>query len=158
MDEEVSTELSPVESEIKRFLDNMPEVKAEVEEASPKEDKQEVKAESIEEFSDIEKEAMEKGWNPKGIPGKRHKSAEEFLDAGVLIEKLESIAEENRKYRDAVEHLLAQSTQKEQKAYARALRDLEARRDAAIEEGNLKQVKVIEAQSEQLKAEIPQPV
>lgn len=43
-------------------------------------EEQGVAEESTPEYSEIELEAIEHGWNPEGVEGKRNLSAEEFLD------------------------------------------------------------------------------
>jgi len=109
------------------------------------------------ELSDVEKEALEKGWNPKGIPGKRHKSAEEFLATGELIEKLESASEENKKYRETVELMLQKMQTKEKTAYEKALRDIEAKREAAVVDGDVNRFNALEQEYKQIQEQVSTP-
>jgi len=40
------------------------------------------------EFSDVEVEAIDKGWNPEGVDGRRNLSAEEFMERQPLYDKI----------------------------------------------------------------------
>lgn len=105
-------------------------------------------------YSVAEKEAMEKGWSPEGIPGKRHKSAEEFLAAGELIDKLEAVSSENKRYRETVEHMLKRFQDKEKLAYERAAQDILSQREAAVADGDQERFQRLDAQYNNIQKEM----
>lgn len=103
------------------------------------------------EYSDIEKEAMEKGWKPKtAFSGEHFVSAEEFIRAGSLFKRIE---EQNKKLRKMEELLAAQTThltQTQEEAYKRAKEQLEAQRDKAVELGDVQSFRKLDNQYKEI--------
>lgn len=99
--------------------------------------------ETPQELSEAEKSAMERGWVPKdqwkGDPD-AWRPAKEFNDRGELIGKIMAQGRELEQLKAAVNHM----TRQQQKAYIagfeNAIAQVKARRDAAIEQGDLQAV------------------
>ena len=109
--------------------------------------------------------ALKMGWTPKedfkGDPAK-WRPADEFVQRGENMlpilrkanEKLEGRVDELMR---TVKELADFNTKTEQRAYARAVADLEARRLAAVEAGNKDEFKAIDQEITELQKEIAQP-
>lgn len=100
-------------------------------------------------YSEIEKEAIKKGWNPKG-----KRDAQTYLEFGEVIDKLMAASEENKKYRETVKIMIDKFQGKEKRAYERAVQELEAKRIAAINEADVDQVYKIEQELNNVRQEI----
>lgn len=57
------------------------------------------------EYSEIELNAIEKGWNPEGVEGKKNLSAEEFLDRQSLYDDLHSLKRQNKRLATDIENI-----------------------------------------------------
>lgn len=92
------------------------------------------------ELSAFEQKMMNHGWKPDG-----ELSAEDWIDNGFKVKnkKLDSLFQ-------SVETLKEKLIRQERDAYAKAKADLEAQRIEAIEEADVKRVKQIEQQANQL--------
>jgi len=62
---------------------------------------QEVVAEP--ELTEVEQEAMQHGWTPEGVEGKRNLSAEEFMDRQPLYDDIRSLKKQTRKQQEAID-------------------------------------------------------
>ena len=71
-------------------LINKDELKAAMEETAPE-------TSGGEDYSDVELEAIEHGWNPDGVEGKRNLSAEEFMDRKPLYDKIHATEKKLRR-------------------------------------------------------------
>lgn len=68
------------------------------------EEEQEVEQEE-QQYSDIEVKAIEMGWNPEGVEGKRNLSAEEFVDRKELYDSIHSLKKQNKRLEEGYEAL-----------------------------------------------------
>lgn len=145
------------EAELKAFETS--ESKIEVKsETTVEETKSEETIETTEgQYSELELEQMEKGWDPKKEDGV---SAKEFKRVGEIIEAKRKASREAQLKSKEVEELtktvkqLVEHNKSVQKAsYEQALRDLEAKKIEKIQEGDVSAVKAIEVQQENIKAQ-----
>lgn len=105
---------------------------------------------AVPEFSDLQKKAMEMGWDPNH-QGRTFVSAEEYVNRAPLFKRIE---DQNKKITELTE-LTRQTAQHfttmRKDAYDRALQDFEAKRIRAIEDGDKQQTLAIEAQANALR-------
>lgn len=85
------------------------------------------------EYTDVEAEAMEHGWNPDGAPGKRNLTAEEFLDRQPLYDDIRTLKKETRKLREGLDAALASVEGARKRAAEAAIADLKAAKAQALE-------------------------
>lgn len=57
------------------------------------------------EYTAAEQEAIEKGWNPEGVEGKKNLSADEFLDRQSLYDDLHSLKRQNKRLQSDIENI-----------------------------------------------------
>lgn len=86
-------------------------------------------------FSDSEKKAMEHGWNPNGVPGKRHKSAEEFLDNESFLDRISSQGRKLKSQEKMIENIVRYLQQSEGQQLEQAKQALDHQAQQAIEAG-----------------------
>lgn len=125
-------------------------------EAAPEGSKTEV---VVPQHTEVETEAMEHGWRPKEefqeSPGKKWRSAEEFMDRKPLYDKLEEQSRKIKQLDQGLKVLADHNTGIEQAAYQRAVKDLKAQKSAALEKGDLIAVEQIRDQLDELKQNTP---
>lgn len=98
------------------------------------------------EYSETELEAIEQGWNPEGVEGKRNLSAEEFLDRKPLYDDLRKTKRSLRKQQEQIEALKKHVEIADERARERALRELDAQKREALEDQNYDAVMAIDKQ------------
>lgn len=101
-------------------------------------------------YSEVEKQAMDKGWNPdpSQLPeGKRFVSAEEFIERGSFFEKIESLNKEIEGYRNSVDEMKShyekvakRDAQKAREEYENKLASLKAEKKEALDQGDSQRV------------------
>lgn len=100
------------------------------------------------EISPVEAQAREQGWVPKeewqGDPAK-WRPAEVFVDRGELLSKIKSQSTEMRELKGMLNHLSEQNRKLYEAGYQRAIDELAAARDAAIEAGDARAVREFDA-------------
>lgn len=143
-------QLEKANEALKAEQDKLADKEAELDKISEKEeaetvseDKQEVAEEAAEaapEYTETEKEAMEKGWKPNGGP----KSAEEFLRSEPLYKEISESHKQIKELKQIVETLNGQMTEQKELGYKQALEDLENQRVEAIQLGDVEAVNKIE--------------
>lgn len=105
----------------------------------------EVAEESPRELSDFEKEQQLKGWNPNG-----EKSAEEWLAAQPLYDEIKRRGKEIKQLKRTMDKLKEMVERAEQVAYEKAVAELSAHRDHAVQTGNSQAVVEIDDRIKQL--------
>lgn len=125
------------------------DVKAAIAEEAPVEEAAQAEEEVIE-YSAIEQEAMDKGWNPDGVEGKPNLTAEEFIRNESFFKEIHKLKRELKKDRDVIEALKEHNKQTTQKAYEKAVKDLKAEKKLAAKEEDLERVIEIDEQLEGL--------
>lgn len=95
----------------------------------------------------VEEAARAQGWVPKeewdGDPTK-WRDATTYLDRGELLTKIKSQSTEMRELRGMLGHLSEQNRRLYEAGYEKAIADLEAQRDRAIEEGQTASVRQLD--------------
>ena len=113
------------------------------------------------EYSDVEKQALEKGWKPKeeyqGDPGK-WRSAEVFVALEEPLKRIEHQSKELKAVRAALEAFKEHHTKVKETEYDRALKSLQDARRTAMREGDTEQALLLEDKVEEIKAEKAQVV
>jgi hypothetical protein len=97
-------------------------------------------------YSEVELEAIEQGWNPEGVDGKRNLTAEEFLDRKPLYDDLRKTKRSLRKQQEQLEALKKHVSIADERARERALRELDAQKREALEDQNFDAVIAIDKQ------------
>lgn len=107
-------------------------------------------------YSDVEKQAMEKGWKPKeeyqGDP-ERWRSAETFLALEEPLKRIEQQSKELKAVRAALEAFKDHHTKVKETEYNRALKSLQDARKKAMIEGDTETALALEEKVEEVKAE-----
>ena len=93
-------------------------------------------------FTEIEKEALSKGWKPDGPRG-----AEDYLFVGQLSDEIKARGKELKALRQEVERA-------KQVGYAQALQDLKAKRREAIEDGEVELVESYDTRLAEIQQEL----
>lgn len=86
------------------------------------------------EYSDIELEAMDRGWKPEGVEGKRTLSAEEFLDRQPLYDELHKQKRANKKLAETQAALAAHLEQLRKERTEDKISELKALKRQALED------------------------
>ncbi len=110
-------------------------------------------------YTETEKQAMEQGWNPNHN-GPNKKSAEQFLRDGSFFKKIDEQKKEISELKSLVKQQLDHNKKIEQASYEKALKDLQAAKYKAVQEGDIDAYNHIENQTkivqEQLNQNAPQ--
>lgn len=102
-------------------------------------------SQSARDYTEFEKEQMEKGWNPDGV-----KSAEEYARTEPLYEEIKARGKQLKQMQKAIDSLTEHMTKQEKLAYNRALETLRREREDAILRGDLQTVTQIENEQTRL--------
>jgi hypothetical protein len=104
--------------------------------------------------SAAEEAAMAKGWVPKDQwkgPAEDWRPAKEFLDRGELIGKIMAQGRQIEELSNAVRYMSTAQQKQFMQGYQKAIQELKARRDAALEDGDLKQATQIADKLDEVK-------
>ena len=117
-----------------------------------------VKEEVVEtEPTEIEKEAMEHGWTPDGVEGKRNLSAEEFMDRKPLYDDLKAQKRQIKRLQEGFEAMTQHSAGIAERERAKAIKELKEAKKAALENENYDAVVEIDEQIADTKAQDTAP-
>jgi len=61
--------------------------------------------EEVAEVSEVEQKAIDMGWNPEGVDGKKNLSPEEFVDRKALYDDLHSLKRQNKQLRGDIDNI-----------------------------------------------------
>lgn len=120
-------------------------------------EEQDVAEESTPEYSEVELEAIEHGWNPEGVEGKRNLSAEEFLDRQPLYDDLRSQKKQIKRLNEGVEALKKHYETQLERDRTRIINELKAAKKAALESENYDAVIDIDDQIAETQAQAKKP-
>lgn len=114
------------------------------------------------EYSDVEREAMEQGWTPEGVEGKRNLTAEEFLDRKPLYDKMHKLEKRLKEQDKKFEAMQQHEKMVRERMHEEHLKDLKAAKRAAMEEMDYEKAdeiddEIYKAKSEYDKAEANVP-
>ncbi len=99
------------------------------------------------EVNEVEDRARSQGWVPKDEwagDAAQWRPADVFIDRGELLGKIKSQSAELREVKGMIGYVSEQNRKLYQAGYEKAIADLEAQRDVAIEENNPKAVREID--------------
>jgi len=109
----------------------------------------------------VEQEAREHGWRPKEEfeadeknAGKKWRTAEDFMDRKSFFDKIDTVNQENKTLKKAVQQLSLHHANVEKVAYKKALEDLKAQRKAALEENDFVKAEELRDQMDEVKEQI----
>jgi len=138
-------------------VENVEETEVEVTEEL-QDDVQEIEVSYVEDFdpenpTEIQKQAIDMGWNPEGVQGKRAIGAEEFVDRKQFFDRISKQNREIKELREAID-LMKES---DKQARKRQIEDVEKRlrteRKAALEEQDGDKFDEIEEELDKLRTE-----
>lgn len=119
---------------------------------SEHEEQLEQEQEKTPEYTEIEVEAMEHGWNPEGVEGRRNLTAEEFMDRKPLYDELKSMRKTVKRVRDDFETLKEYHSKQEEKVRERVIAELKAQKATALENDDFEAVVEIDDRLAEAKA------
>lgn len=130
---------------------NQEEKKEEVNTTAPEtpSESDEVESKEEKEYNELEQEQIKEGWDPTGS-----KTAEQFKHDGSFFRKIKELKKENQEIRDAFRNMTSHQKKLEKAAYVRALEDIKAERDAAVEVGDVDLVNALEQRRDNTKAHL----
>jgi len=133
-------------------------------EAALAEDKGDVEAvevvEEAPEYTEEELSAIDKGWSPEGVEGKKNLSAEEFLDRQGLYDDIHSLKRQNKRLQGDIENINKYQEDIRADERKKVIEDLKRQKVEAMDDGDNHKVVEIEEQladeREKAKEEIKQ--
>lgn len=99
-------------------------------------------------YTEVEKEAMLVGWKPEGV-----KSAEEFLRAAPLYDRIKRDSKELRELKSAVDELKRLQNEQRRAGYEQALAELKDQKRDAIHLSDIPNVERIDSEIEKIKVQ-----
>ena len=87
-------------------------------------------------YSEVEQEAMQRGWNPEGVEGKRNLTAEEFLDRQTLYDDIRSLKKANKRQQETITALKTHYDHVAEREREKVLAELKQLKSQALEEQN----------------------
>lgn len=88
------------------------------------------------EYSETEQQAIEHGWTPEGVEGKRNLTAEEFMDRQPLYDDIRALKKQYRKLNDGYEALQEHHKHVKESERAKLVQQLKAAKKVALEQDN----------------------
>jgi len=85
------------------------------------------------EYSEIELAAIESGWNPEGVEGKRNLSAEEFIDRQKLYDDIHSLKRQVKRAQGDVENLTKYQDRIREDERKKVIKELKDAKKIALE-------------------------
>jgi hypothetical protein len=112
------------------------------------------------EVTEVETQALEHGWqaeedfkaDPKNA-GKKWRPAEEFMDRKSLFDKIEDQHKQIRDLKKGLDSLAQHNKTIEQATYARAIKELQAERKKALEDGEIAKAEEIRDRIDEVKGQ-----
>jgi hypothetical protein len=88
------------------------------------------------EYSEIELQAIEHGWNPEGVEGKRNLSAEEFMDRQPLYDEMRNLKKQARKLEEGMDAMRKMQEGIREREREKTIKELQQKKLEALEDGN----------------------
>ena len=109
-------------------------------------------AEETSEYSDIEQEAIQHGWNPEGVEGKKNLTADEFMDRKQLYDDLRALKKRNKRLEEKYSALDKHYQHVAEVEREKVIRELKQAKAAALESDDYESVveideKLVEARN-----------
>ena len=111
-----------------------------------------------EEYSEVELQAIEHGWNPEGVEGKRNLSAEEFMDRQPLYDEMRNLKKQARKLEEGMEAMKQMQKGIREREREKTIKELQQKKLEALEDGNYNAVIEIDDQIAEEKVNKPEEV
>lgn len=105
------------------------------------------------EYSETELAAIERGWNPEGVEGKRNLSAEEFLDRQKLYDDMRQLKRANKNLQKAFDALQGHHARVREVERKKLLEDLKVKKKIAYEADDVDAILEIDDQIADIKTE-----
>jgi len=102
------------------------------------------------EYTEVEQEAISRGWNPEGVEGKRNLTAEEFLDRQPIYDELHKVRKKLKEQDKKFEALREHEKLVRERMHEEHLKELKAAKRTAMEEFDYDKVEQLD--DEMLKA------
>lgn len=113
--------------------------------------------ETTEEYSEVESQAMEHGWTPEGVEGKRNLTAEEFMDRQPLYDDIKSHKKQIKQLKEGVEALRKHNETIAERERAKVVAELKQAKKLALEQENYDAVVELDDRIAESKASVPVP-
>jgi hypothetical protein len=97
-------------------------------------------------ISEIEQEALQHGWNPEGVEGKKNLTAEEFMDRKQLYEDLRTIKRRNKRLEEKYDALEKHHKHVSEREREKLLLELKQAKTAALSQDDYAAVVEIDEQ------------
>jgi len=94
-------------------------------------------------YTEVEQEAISKGWNPEGVEGKRHKTAEEYLDIAPVYDRLHASEKKIKDMEAGFEHMRKMQEAQLERAKEQARKELKDQMKEAASVGDTDAVEKI---------------
>lgn len=116
--------------------------------------------ESSLEYSEIEQEAMKRGWRPEGVEGKRKLTAEEFLDRQPLYDEINHLKKDVKSVQKAFEALKKHHERVKEAERKKVIEELKLQKRLALEADDFDKVieiddRIMEANTQKEEDELP---
>ena len=98
------------------------------------------------EYTDQEQGAIDKGWNPEGVEGKKNLSAEEFLDRQSLYDDLHTLKRQNKRLQGDIENINKYQQDIRADERKKVVADLKTQKKEALDEDDHNRVIEIDEQ------------
>ena len=98
------------------------------------------------EYSEIEQKAIEMGWNPDGVEGKRNLSPEEFVDRKALYDDLHSLKRQNKQLRGDIDNIAKYQDSIRADERKKVIQELKSQKKDALDDGDHERVIEIDEQ------------
>lgn len=104
-------------------------------------------------YSEIELEAIEQGWNPEGVEGKRNLTAEEFLDRKPLYDKMHKLEKRLKEQDKKFDAMQQHEKMVRERMHQEHIAELKAAKKEAFNKFDYDAVEKIEDEIDQAKKE-----
>lgn len=112
-----------------------------------------VAEQATKEYTEIEKKAIEIGWDPNH-QGKTFVAAEEYVNRAPLFRRIEEQSKELRELKNIQKQTLDHISSVRQDAYDKALQDLENKKLHAVSTGDVERYKAVEVEANSIKTKM----
>lgn len=143
-------------SDDEKLLQELDAAKAELEQKQEEIQVQEESAPVEESTDPYLEEAVKNGYNPK-YDGIDKKTPEQYVRDGSFFKKINHQKKEINELKDAIRDLSRQYSKSEKVGYERAIQELHAKRDAAIEIGDKETVHELDHEINKVNTELQKP-
>ena len=102
--------------------------------------------EEVQEFSEIEQKAIDMGWNPEGVEGKKNLTPDEFVDRKALYDDLHSLKRQNKQLRGDIDNINRYQEDIRADERKKVIEELKTQKKEALDDGDHDRVIEIDEQ------------